>query len=155
MRRHLLAVPALLLLPALAACSASDEESPDNVAPEASSSVGTGMTESGSPSASSTSSGSADSGASSDASGAPADAPACTEVWVAGGSIPADYAGCLAEDGSLEVAETTECADGRQLLTGPSGFGFAGETATPTPAGLDEPDPASPEYAAALADCTG
>ncbi|MFW6774700.1 hypothetical protein ACOACO_10480 [Nocardioides sp. CPCC 205120] len=153
MRRHLLAVPALALIPALAACSASDEESPDNVAPEASSTVGTGMTESGSPSASSTTSES--SGAGSGASGAPADAPACAEVWVVGGSIPADYEGCLDEEGTLEVAETTECTDGRQLLTGPSGFGFAGETATPTPAGLAEPDPASPEYTAALEECTG
>ncbi|MEZ5095692.1 MAG: hypothetical protein R2731_05985 [Nocardioides sp.] len=35
--------------------------------------------------------------------------PTCADVWVAGETLPADYAGCQAEDGALQVSNAQTC----------------------------------------------
>lgn len=41
--------------------------------------------------------------------------PACSDVWVAGETLPEDYEGCTREDGDLEAAVTLPCTDGTEL----------------------------------------
>lgn len=43
--------------------------------------------------------------------------PTCAEVWVAGQTLPADYEGCVGEDGVLEVSEIKKCSSSAGSLT--------------------------------------
>lgn len=54
--------------------------------------------------------------------------PACEDVWVAGGSIPDDYAGCRDDEGVLKVSEIKDCTANDERLTtyGEQYFGLLG-----------------------------
>lgn len=61
-------------------------------------------------------------GASTEPSPASETMPACAEVWQAGETLPADYAGCVDEDGSLQVSNAQACTadtsqDGQAFAT--------------------------------------
>ena len=45
-------------------------------------------------------------------SAAAAELPACPDVWVDGKTLPADYAGCVGEDGKTVAADAKPCGDG-------------------------------------------
>lgn len=42
--------------------------------------------------------------------------PACTDIWVAGQTLPEGYEGCTRPDGDLEAAVSYECTDGGDLV---------------------------------------
>ncbi|HJR89204.1 MAG TPA: hypothetical protein VJ782_03485 [Aeromicrobium sp.] len=42
----------------------------------------------------------------------------CSEVWVAGKSLPSDYSGCQTEDGGLDRGAVYDCTDGKGQLIG-------------------------------------
>jgi hypothetical protein len=41
--------------------------------------------------------------------------PTCSDVWVAGQTLPEDYDGCERDDGNLEAAVVQECTDGSEF----------------------------------------
>jgi hypothetical protein len=51
--------------------------------------------------------------------------PACTDVWVAGGILPADYSGCVGDDDVLEVSEIRKCSSAGGSFTTFGGTFFA------------------------------
>jgi len=54
-------------------------------------------------------------GASGDTTAVPP--PSCSEIWVAGQTLPEDYDGCVDEDGVLAPVEPEECSDGSLAVT--------------------------------------
>lgn len=57
--------------------------------------------------------------ASSDASTTTSDSgwPACSDVWVDGGTIPKGYQGCVDDDGTEVKADKQSCSSGQVLVT--------------------------------------
>jgi hypothetical protein len=73
--------------------------------------------------------------------------PDCSDVWVAGKTLPEDYEGCM-KDGSIQVSETKKCSamEGRFVTFDEKYFGILGEEVSD--AGLS-----SPEYQEAAQAC--
>jgi len=82
------------------------------------------------------------------------DVPACSDIWVAGGTVPVDYAGCHGDD-VIEAVFTFDCKDGRVFVSHAPGYGIVGDEVHVTPEGLDEPDTSSPEYKTLFDHCMG
>jgi hypothetical protein len=76
--------------------------------------------------------------------------PSCEDVWVAGGTIPEDYAACRDDDGVLQVSEVQECTSTDQRFTtfGDGFYGVLGGVVYDD--GLD-----SPSYDELYAGCFG
>lgn len=127
---------ALALLLALAGCSGSDDESDSSGTPDASASSASSAVDDGSTS---------EDGAT----------PACSEVWVEGQTLPADY-GLLCQDGDrLELAVTFPCGDGGGDLTGYQDRFWARLGGEIFDAGARDAMPQDPDYEADFAACTG
>ncbi len=43
--------------------------------------------------------------------------PSCDDVWVAGRTLPEDYAGCRDDEGTLQVSKVQECTTSDERLT--------------------------------------
>ena len=43
--------------------------------------------------------------------------PACSDVWVDGGTIPKSYKGCVGDDGTEVKADKQTCSSGQVLVT--------------------------------------
>lgn len=79
--------------------------------------------------------------------------PSCESVWLDGQTLPADYAGCLNDDGSASQDAITSCDDGSTLVQLDGwGYAFAGDTITSDRGGAYH-DPAL--EAAAQSACVG
>lgn len=78
------------------------------------------------------------------------DMPKCSEVWVAGETLPEDYGGC--DDGDTIVAAvSTECSDGTSLYGFDDRFyALGGEEIVEAAGGSTDTDPA---YSKAYEDC--
>lgn len=76
--------------------------------------------------------------------------PACDDIWVAGGTIPEDYAGCKDADDVLQVSDVQECTKNDQRFTtfGDQYYGVLGSAVYDD--GLD-----SPSYDELYAGCFG
>jgi hypothetical protein len=76
--------------------------------------------------------------------------PACADVWVGGDRLPADYEGCVDEDGVLQVSEIKQCtsADGSFTTYDGSYFALLGGT-------ISDAGTSSQEYDALHAQCFG
>ena len=82
------------------------------------------------------------------------DAPACSDVWVAGQTLPDDYEGCTDETGMLYVATAGQCKDGSMLVSYEQRNMWVVTPGTiqqsPVPIAEDKDG-----YAAAFAECNG
>lgn len=76
--------------------------------------------------------------------------PACSEVWVAGKTLPADYVGCVGSGGVLEASEIKKCstAKGSFVSFDSSYFAILGGT-------ISDRGTASTAYTAAYQHCFG
>ncbi len=76
--------------------------------------------------------------------------PTCDDIWVAGETIPEDYAGCTDGDGVLQVSDVQECTKNDQQFTtfGDRFYGVLGGAIRDD--GLE-----SPSYAELYAGCFG
>lgn len=74
--------------------------------------------------------------------------PVCSDVWVDGGTLPEDYAGCENADGSIEAAATIKCDSGIGAFTTYQDefFALLGGEITEAPS-------TSEEYSAAYEEC--
>ncbi len=69
----------------------------------------------------------------------PADAPACSEVWVAGEKIARAYRGCIDEAGGYVERDSVGCSSGQRLVIFDDRFwGVAGGTVYEASGTLDE-----------------
>jgi hypothetical protein len=106
-------------LSALTACGGDTEEAQDPTGPTSSS-------EASEPSGS-------------ESSDVPADAPACAEVWVAGGKIARTYQGCVDESGAYVERDSVGCSSGQRLIVfGDRFWGVQGGTVYEAEGSLDE-----------------
>lgn len=75
-------------------------------------------------------------------------APACSEVWVAGQTLPADYEGCM-NGGTLEAAASFNCEDGSSLFQFEDDFwAFGGQEIHEEAGGAASAEAYSEAYAA-------
>lgn len=85
--------------------------------------------------------------------GAPPAGPPCTDVWVAGGVLPADYTSCVEADGTAGRQDVVECTDGTSLVVHRDAMYAVtgGPVVEPTDAPLQDTD----EYGAVYRACAG
>lgn len=77
--------------------------------------------------------------------------PACSDVWVAGATLPRKYAGCQdAEQGKWMQAMVYQCSSGQRLVTfGRTFYAAMGEVITESETSLAR----NPEFKKVLASC--
>lgn len=77
--------------------------------------------------------------------------PACSDVWVAGATLPPKYAGCQdAEKGTWMQAMVYQCSSGQRLVTfGRTFYAAKGEVITESETSLAR----NPEFKKVLASC--
>jgi hypothetical protein len=81
---------------------------------------------------------------------APADAPACEEVWAAGETIPRGYRGCSDESGGYVERDGLACSSGQRMVTYADRFyGVIGGTVREAADSLED----DPEYRKAVRGC--
>lgn len=79
--------------------------------------------------------------------------PGCAEVWVAGETLPADYAGCKEPGGGIDPGMVLQCVDGAGLAAYRDRFWarLDGEISDSGGGGIAQ----DPEYAADVTACQG